>query len=433
MKCILVILDGLGDRGHAVFKGQTPLEVAQTPNLDRLAALGMNGLYHSWLQGVAMPSEIAHFLMFGYDLHEFPGRGYIEARGDNIRLQNNEVALLARIFSVKEMDKMLVLEVENPELDQKSCLELQNEIRNFSQDGVEIEFIPTKGIRGLVLIRGEISAALTDSNPIYEGRPLMEVVPWESNQHDESAGRTARILNSYLTWCYQRLSHHPINKRRKEAGQAPINAVGTQRPGQMKSVQSFGEKWGLRALAISSGALYQGLSRHLGMATQMVKDTGSPGADLLERLKLAKAAADFDFIFVHTKATDEASHTKDPQIKKSVIESIDRAFAYALDEIITDQDILLVITADHSTNSAGEMIHSGETVPLTMLGKYTRRDDVQQFNEISCAHGALALVRGKELMYLILNFLDRGKLFGLMDSPIDQPYFPGKYKPLKIK
>ena len=67
MRCILVILDGLGDRGHAVFQGKTPLAAARTPNLDRLAELGMNGLYHPWHQGLALPSELAHFLMFGYE------------------------------------------------------------------------------------------------------------------------------------------------------------------------------------------------------------------------------------------------------------------------------------------------------------------------------------------------------------------------------
>ena len=52
MRCILLILDGLGDRGHAAFGGQTPLQMASTPNLDRLAALGMTGLFHPWLLGV---------------------------------------------------------------------------------------------------------------------------------------------------------------------------------------------------------------------------------------------------------------------------------------------------------------------------------------------------------------------------------------------
>lgn len=78
------------------------------------------------------------------------------------------------------------------------------------------------------------------------------------------------------------------------------------------------------------------------------------------------------------------------------------------------------------------MIHSGETVPLTMVGRYPRRDAVKAFNEVDCAIGGLGIVRGKELMYLILNFLDRAKMKGLMDTPGDQPYYPGHYQPLTL-
>ncbi|MEE9356919.1 hypothetical protein [Candidatus Vondammii sp. HM_W22] len=35
-KGLLVILDGLGDRGIAEFAQRTPLEAADTPNMDRL-------------------------------------------------------------------------------------------------------------------------------------------------------------------------------------------------------------------------------------------------------------------------------------------------------------------------------------------------------------------------------------------------------------
>jgi 2,3-bisphosphoglycerate-independent phosphoglycerate mutase len=99
----------------------------------------------------------------------------------------------------------------------------------------------------------------------------------------------------------------------------------------------------------------------------------------------------------------------------------------------TDTDTLLVVTADHATNSAGAMIHSGEAVPLLMAGKYTWRDRVPRFDEVSCAQGSLGLLQGRELMLLIQNFLDRGKLMGLRDSPRDQPYFPGKFTPLREK
>jgi len=433
MRCILVVLDGVGDRGVAAFGGQTPLQRARTPNLDRLAALGMNGLFHPWQQGIALPSEMAHFLLFGYDLPEFPGRGYLEALGENLKIGAGEIALLARIFSVREDRGRLVLEVENPEVDPETCLTLQEEIRHFRHEGLELEFIPTKGIRGIVRVAGEVAAEITDSNPIYEGRPLMEVLPFASHRESVPARRTAAALNHYLTWCYHRLAAHPLNRRRKREGLPPLNAVGTQRPGRFKPVQPFPEKWGLPSLAIASGVLYQGLSRYLGLARHPVKDTDRPAEDLRQRLELARSAADFDFIYVHTKAPDEAAHSKNPRVKQAVLEDLDKAFGFALEEIVSDPEVLFVITADHATNSAGRMIHSGESVPLCMIGRYTRRDAVKRFDEVSCAGGALGLVRGRELMYLVLNFLDRGKLYGLMDAPWDQPFFPGRYKPLIIK
>lgn len=432
MRCILLILDGLGDKGHACFEGKTPLQVASTPNLDHLASLGMNGLYHSYLQGTAMPSELAHFLMFGYDIHEFPGRGLIEAIGKGITVNDGEVALLARLFSVTQQDDMLVLHKENPSVEGETCSVLQEEIRKFQKDGVEIEFIPTEGIGGILILRGNVSAQITDSNPIYEGRPLMEVTPVNGKEKEEDAVRTARVLNSYLRWCYHTLSEHPINRERCEKGLVTLNAVGTQRAGERRDIVPFREKWGLRGLSLSSGSIYQGLCSLLKMEVYKAQETGDPEKDLRKRLKMAREAEDFEFVHVHTKTPDEAAHTRNPEHKKAVIESLDRALSYAVEEIITDRNILFIITADHSTASAGSMIHSGETVPLTMIGTHTRKDAVGQFNEIDCAQGGLGLVRGKELMYLILNFLDRGKLWGLMDTPVNQPYFPGNYKPLRI-
>ena len=37
------------------------------------------------------------------------------------------------------------------------------------------------------------------------------------------------------------------------------------------------------------------------------------------------------------------------------------------------------------------------------------------------------------MMYLILNHLDRIKLTGIMDTPHDQPYWPGRYQPFQVK
>jgi len=249
---------------------------------------------------------------------------------------------------------------------------------------------------------------------------------------DSRARKTAEVLNAYLRWSYRTLLEHPLNKSRVDKGLPAINAVGTQRAGMMGRLPSFSEKWGLKGMMIASGAIYHGLGQVIGMDIRKVMDTDDPGRDLRERLEMAYEAREYDFIHVHTKVTDEAGHTKDPLIKKKVIESVDTALAYAVEAIIPDDEVLFIVTADHSTASSGTMIHTGESVPLVMNGKYIRKDDVRRFDEVSCAAGGLSLVRGKELMYLVLNFLDRGKLWGLMDSPDDQPFTPGNYTSLRV-
>ncbi len=433
MRCILLLLDGLGDRSHPVLGGKTPLQAAHTPNLDKIATAGMNGLFHPYLQGTALPSELAHFLIFGYQINEFPGRGVVEALGEEIGVREGDVALLARIFSVSEERNTLVLRHEDPVLDLESCRILHDAVGCFTHGGIYAEFLPTRGIGGILLLRGEVSSSITDSNPIIEGRPLMEVLPVRSMADDPRARKTAEALNAYLRWSYRTLSEHPLNLKRMKKGLPPINAVGTQRAGMMSSLPSFTEKWGLNGLMIASGAVYHGLGRTIGMETRRVGDTDDPGRDLRERLETAHKAREHDFIHVHTKVTDEAGHSRDPLVKKRVIEAVDAALAYAVEQIVPDKEILFIVASDHSTASSGTMIHTGESVPLVMTGKYIRRDDVRKFDEVSCAAGGLSLVRGREFMHLVLNFLDRGKLWGLMDSPDDQPFTPGRYTPLLVR
>jgi len=78
---VVVLLDGLADRAHAVFKGRTANEAARTPNLDRLVAAGSNGVIYGVGPGRAPSSEVAHWSMLGYRPDEFPGRAVFEALG----------------------------------------------------------------------------------------------------------------------------------------------------------------------------------------------------------------------------------------------------------------------------------------------------------------------------------------------------------------
>ena len=203
-----------------------------------------------------------------------------------------------------------------------------------------------------------------------------------------------------------------------------------QRAGSMKKVPNFRQRNGFKAASISSGYLYPGIGKFLGMDIIEPEPANDPARDMALRLSKAKYALDkYDFIHVHTKYPDEAGHKKDPEYKKTILEALDTAIAGELDGFLKDPGVILALTSDHSTPSFGPLIHSGEPVPLAFAGRGVRRDMVRLFDECSCAVGCLGLVRGPEFMRLALNFTNRAKLLGTVDSAVDQPFWPGDITP----
>lgn len=433
-KCVLILLDGLGDRSYKELGNLTPLQAAETPVLDRLATAGANGLYHAGLQGQALPSENAHFVMFGYDMADFPGRGALEALGAGIELSHQDVAILSHFVSLREAQGCLILDDDKLKASEAEAAALIQAVRTYEQNGVTACFIQTKGLFGVIRLQGNVSPFITDTDPIVKNSPLIAVKTWKNHADDPSSRNSADALRAYLLRAWKRLEAHPVNAERIRRGEKIINGLVTQRAGQLKPMTPFSEKYGLRGLSVSSGIIYWGLCRYVGIECEKVKDSDDPGRDIAERMAIArKALKDYDFIHVHSKAPDEAGHSKDPLYKKRVIEMLDKGIGEAIEPLMSDPDVFLIITADHSTPCDEPLVHSGETVPVIFHGKGIRRDRVRHFNETSAAGGALGCMRGKEFIYLMLNHLDRCKLHGLMDTPEDQPFWPGKYEPFRTE
>src|SRR5262252_1161894 len=108
-KIIYVLLDGVGDLAHPNFGNTTPLEAANTPNLDFLASKGCMGRVISVGKGIAPQSDIAVFNMLGYSFNDgsYVGRGVIESIGCDMDFRNGDLALRGNFAAVDGSKKIV--------------------------------------------------------------------------------------------------------------------------------------------------------------------------------------------------------------------------------------------------------------------------------------------------------------------------------------
>src|SRR5215467_3646567 len=102
-KLVLVIADGLADRPVIDYDYKTPLEYANTPNMDRLAKGGLVGLMDPIAPGIRPGSDVANLALLGYDPSRYyTGRGALEALGAGINLGPNDIAFRANFATVDD-------------------------------------------------------------------------------------------------------------------------------------------------------------------------------------------------------------------------------------------------------------------------------------------------------------------------------------------
>ena len=94
MKYLIILGDGMADEPIASLGNKTCLQAANKPNIDKVAALGRNGLLDTIPEGYAPGSEIANMSVLGYDVAKvFEGRGSLEAASMGVAIEDGEMAM----------------------------------------------------------------------------------------------------------------------------------------------------------------------------------------------------------------------------------------------------------------------------------------------------------------------------------------------------
>ncbi len=384
-KILLVVLDGLG--GIPYRDGKTELEVAYTPNLDRLAANSSCGLAIPVLPGITPGSGPAHMSLFGYDPIKYQiGRGILEALGLDMDVRPGDVAVRGNFATLRDgkiVDRRAgrIPTEKNRELIEK----IREKIKEI--DGVQIILKSGREHRFAVVLRGEgLGDGVCDADPQKEGLP-----PKPPEARNPESEKTARVASEFIRKVTEILSDEPR-----------ANTVLLRGFSSHPSLPPMQELFKLNPVAIASYPMYRGLAKLVGM--EVVK-TGEEIEDELETLK--SLWDKYDFFYLHIKKTDSYGEDGNFQAKVKKIEEFDSLLPRIL-ELSPD---VLVITGDHSTPSRLKS-HSWHPVPFLLHSPYTFRDGLREFSEVACRKGSLGIFYAVDGMSLMLANALKLKKFG---------------------
>lgn len=404
MSLLMLILDGLPDRPVG---GKTPLAVAKKQNLDKIAAMGINGIMDTISPGIRPGSDTSHLALLGYDPYKFyTGRGPIEAAGVGIELRPGDVAFRANFATVVgngSIFEKVVVDRRAGRIEQTEDL-----VRALNELGLPIEFEVARatGHRAVVVFRGVSSAELGETDPKIVGERVKKCKPL-----NDSAKEIAEIVNEFMQKAHEVLENHPLNSEREKKGLPKANAILLRGAGVMKEIPGFYKKYGLRLAVVSATALIKGVGKIVGGDVFTPQGaTGNKKTDLKAKIeKSLELLEKYDVVLLHIKAPDEIGHDRDFEGKVEFIERLD-PYLSRIFELDFSKNCLIV-TSDHSTPvSVGE--HTADPVVVSILHEGVRVDDVSRFTEFEAPKGGLCRIRGMDLLNIALDLLNLSKKFG---------------------
>ena len=118
----------------------------------------------------------------------------------------------------------------------------------------------------------------------------------------------------------------------------------------------------------------------------------------------AKAMDTENAIYVHLKGPDEFGHDGDAVGKMKNIEEIDKRFFGTLLENIDMENVIVVISADHSTPCINKG-HSDDPVPLLVSGNKIKSDETERFTENESKKGEIGMLEGAQVLDTVLNII----------------------------
>lgn len=406
-KCVLLIIDGLGDLPVAALGGRTPLEAANTPVLDHLAGAGLYGLVDPVGEGETPNTHSGCGMLLGVLPAQVEGlkRGPVEAAGAGRVLQAGDIALRANFATLEEGEGGLSIVDRRAGRISSGTVELASVLAEVDLGGgITAGLESTDQHRCVLVLSGpELSPAISDTDPGDKGMPgrIRTSLPLKPG-----AVKTAEKVNDFVAEAHRRLERHPVNAKRRARGKLPANGVITRGAGAGFRLENVVRDRGISPAVVAGCNTVRGLARILGFETifdplfTAASDTDLPG----KMTAALKALERNDLVYVHVKAPDIFAHDAEPEGKRDFLERLDDAL-----KILDDARVMIALSADHTTDS-NSGAHTADPVPALLYDPARAGGNgfsPVNFGEQACRNGNLTRQNGHEFLLRLVGMMTK--------------------------
>lgn len=387
MKYLILVPDGAGDEPVEALGGKTPLEAADIPMINELAAKGQVGTVKTIPPGVAPGSDAANLSVMGYDPSVYlTGRSPLEAASIGINMSDTDVAFRVNLITLTgegDYEDLIITDHSSGDITTEEADQLIQAVNEAFADE-RIHFYTGVSYRHCMIVHN----GSTD----YELTPPHDVLTQRVGDHLPK-GEGSEFLTDMMKKSYEILKDHPVNQDRIARGLNPANTLWIWGQGRKPSLSSFYDKYGIKGTAISAVDLIKGIAICAGLNSVDVE--GATGTlhtnfDGKAQAAIREYKNGKDFVYMHLEGPDECSHQGDMEGKLECMHSIDQKVLKPIVEYLrgSGEDFRALIVPDHRTPLAIRT-HSADPVPYVIYDsrKEKPEDKSRQFNEKSGAEG----------------------------------------------
>lgn len=400
MKHVIFVGDGMGDYPIKELGNKTPLEAANTPNIDGLCKKSKLGKFVTIPEDMPTGSAVANLSILGYDVRKcFQGRGVLEAANMGIDIGKEDTALRCNLICI-----------ENSRIKNHSAGHIGSEegaqlIKDLNEKlgNENVKFYPGVSYRHLLVLKGHSPNIECFPPHDHAGEEITQIMVKAKNKEAEE---TAKLLNKLILDSQFILERHPVNINRIKFGKDPANSIWPWSPGKKPAMEKFQEMHGIKGAVISAVDLINGMGVYAGFDVIKVKGaTGLPETNYEGKADACiNALNNHNLVYVHVEGIDEASHEGNLKLKIKAIEYFDkRLIGRVLENLENiEEKVKIAVLPDHYT-PISVRTHTREPVPVLVYEPGKENDNINEYNEKTAEKGSLGLMQGDEF---IKKFID---------------------------